>query len=233
MRFLYLDDSGKPHDAHQSRFVAYAGFSVDESNWHSLVRQLSGAKARHYAKRGSPHDWEIKCTDYLSKNAWNRSNNRRFCLEVVDILVRNDCTVYAVYLDKSNAKQPLADNWVVPRCFQVLAAKFERELARRQCTGTIVCDWSTYTVDRHVTRCVQSLVVSRGLSSLIGDVTYASSEAAGPIQICDLISGAYRMYNEGAGRIQPFMDALSKLAWTQSGARDVLGFPVSTVVKLF
>ena len=47
MQLLYLDDSGKIHPNEKDTKVAvFAGFTVDEGNWHRLVRQVSGAKAK-------------------------------------------------------------------------------------------------------------------------------------------------------------------------------------------
>jgi hypothetical protein len=95
MRFLYLDDSGKIHPNDPSRFVVFAGFSVHESRWHALARQVAGAKAHFYARRGDPHAWEIKSTDLLNHRAWRRGRTLNFCYEICRILRDNRCQVRA------------------------------------------------------------------------------------------------------------------------------------------
>jgi len=234
VRVLYLDDSGKPHSKHPSRCVAYAGFSVDEADWHALVRHVTGAKARHFPRRGKPTDWELKSVDFLTKNAWNRANNRRFAFEVVDILKRDRCTLYAACFDKALATKPLDEGWVVPLAFQRLAAKFDAELAAAGTRGVIMCDWSTHALDRHVSDCVQSFVLTRGLAStIIAGVTYGSSRSLIPIQVCDLVAGAFRMWLEGARRLDRLVAELNALRFCRPGVSDALGLPVDSVVNLF
>src|SRR6266516_3966989 len=108
MRFLYLDDSGKTDPNHASRFVVYAGLSVDESEWNVLHRRITGAKARYFPvrARGRPNAWELKSKDFLTPNAWKRKRNREFCYELVRILRRSDCAVYAVAAEKREAMRP-------------------------------------------------------------------------------------------------------------------------------
>lgn len=167
MRFLYLDDSGKIHPNDPTRVVVFGGFSIDEAQWHSLVRQINGAKSNFYPKRGTPignpHSWEVKSSDYLTHNAWNRKKTRQFCMELGNILRRNQGSVYAVALEKRLAKPPLDESTYVPLAFQRLVVKFMEELAYCNTTGTVVCDWSTHRLDRHIANCVQSMVAARGL----------------------------------------------------------------------
>lgn len=233
MRFLYLDDSGKPETAHPSKVLAFAGFSVDQRKWHDVVRQLSGAKAMHFPGRGKPAKWEVKSEDFTTPNAWNRAKNRQFCFEVVSILKRNECTVYAAWLNKANASQPLHQDWAVPLCFQVLASKFERELVEWGTHGTIVCDWSTYPLDRHVSNCVQSFVLKHGITSIVGGVSYGSSRSLVPVQACDLIVSVYRRFAEGGTYLQDLMDAIRGLVRNRSTERDVTGHSCVSEVKLF
>ena len=233
MLFLYLDDSGKVHPSHPSRHVVFGGFAVDEHRWHQLVRQLSGAKGRYFPKRGSPHAWELKSKDFLTKNAWKRKKNRDFCNEVVAILERAGATMYAVAFEKAQASKPLTDSWAIPLCFQVLVAKFSAQVGGLGSTGTVVCDWSTHALDHHVSACVQSFVVSRKLGNIVGGVTYASSMADGPVQICDLIAGALRIHAEGGTHLDPFVVNLRGRVWRPVGLKDVEGKPVQTEVRLF
>jgi hypothetical protein len=233
MRFLYISNSGNPNPQHPSRYVVFGGFSVDESNWTKIVRQLAGAKARHYPKRGNPNNWKVKSADYITRNAWNRSNNRRFCFEVADILSRNDCTVYAVYLDKSKARSPLKRKSIVPKCVQVLATKFTAELESRDCRGTIVCSSTSYATERHVSRCLHSFIISQKIANVIGDLVHGSSSVSGPLQISDLVAGAYRVFLEGGARLDPLLIAFRNLVWHQSESLNVIGHPVSTEARLF
>lgn len=234
MRFLYLDDSGKPHPGHPSRCLVFGGFSIDESNWHAFVRQLSGAKAAHFPKRGRPSDWELKSKDFTSQNSWKRATNRAFCMEMADILRRNKCSVYVVYLHKQNASKPLHESWVVPRCFQVLATKFACELAAESTTGAMVCDWSTHDVDQHVSNCVQSFVLTKGITSIVGGVSYGSSSSLVPVQVADIIASTFRRFHEGQSPyIEPLVEEFRGLVWNRVGLKDVDGFPARTELCLF
>jgi hypothetical protein len=146
---------------------------------------------------------DLKSRDFLTPNAWNRSTNRRFCHEVVDILRRNGCSVYAVYCRKANARKPLHQEWIIPRCFQVLAAKFACELSSIAPNkgGLITCDWSTYHMDRHVSDCVHTFVLAHQITTIVGGVTYGSSRSLVTIQVADLVAGAFRIYNEGGAHL--------------------------------
>lgn len=233
MRILYLDDSGKPHPNHPSKVVAFAGMSVGETQWHDLVRQVSGAKGAFFPKRGKPVDWELKAKDFLTPNAWNRANNRRFCFALTDILRKNGCSVYAAYFEKAASKHPLTEDWVVPLCFQRLAEKFECELSAMQTTGSIVCDWSTHALDRHVSNCVQSHVIAQGMYAMVGGVTYGSSQSLAPIQVSDLVSATFRISEEGGAHLAQLRAALEVLQSNPAGARDRRGHSPRSVSKLF
>jgi hypothetical protein len=233
VRFLYLDDSGKPEPQHPSKVLAFAGFSVDQRKWHDVVRQISGAKGAHFPGRGKPWKWEVKGEDFLTANAWKRSKHRQFCSELVGILRRNECTVYATWVVKANATKPLDQNWVVPLCFQRLAAKFERELVEWGTHGAIVCDWSTYPLDRHVSNCVQSFVLKHEITSIVGGVSYGSSRSVATIQACDLIVGAYRRFAEGQTHLRDFVDSLRGLVRNRNGETDALGRPSVSECQIF
>ena len=233
MRILYLDDSGKPHPNHPSRVVAFAGISVDESQWHDLVRQITGAKGKYFPKRGKPVEWELKTKDFLTPNAWKRANNRRFCNEVAEILRKNNCHVYAVYFEKAASKGPLKEDWAVPLSFQRLAEKFECELRAANTRGSIVCDWSTHALDRHVSNCVQSHIITQGMHAIIGGVTYGSSQSLVPIQVSDLVAATFRITEEGGSHLAPLRAAFEAIQSNPVGVRDFNGFSARAVSKLF
>ncbi|MCE9529695.1 MAG: hypothetical protein K8T89_00925, partial [Planctomycetes bacterium] len=130
MRILYLDDSGKIHPNDSTAVAVFAGFSVDENRWHRLIRQITGAKAKHLPARGNddPNAWEVKSGDFLPLNSWLRAKNRRFCFEIVDILERNACKIYCVSLEKSKAKDDLSEEKFIPLCLSRLISKFYDEL---------------------------------------------------------------------------------------------------------
>jgi hypothetical protein len=236
VRFLYLDDSGKTDPKHASQFVVYAGLSVDESEWTPLHRRITGAKARYFPLRagGRPNAWELKSKDFLTPNAWKRKRNREFCYELVRILRQSDCAIYAVGAEKARAARPLDETWLVPLIYQRLTAKFLDEVGQKGAgTGAIVCDWTSYKLDHHISTCVQSYAVSRGYSGIIGGVTYGSSHSFTAIQAADLIAGAFRMSYEGATHMATLVGRLSALGYSRAGAMCVEGFPITSVFRLF
>ncbi|MBS0210713.1 MAG: DUF3800 domain-containing protein [Planctomycetes bacterium] len=232
MRILYLDDSGKIHPNDPTSVVVFGGFSIDESNWHRLVRQLNGAKAAFFSNRGNPNDWEIKSSDFLTRNNWNRAKKRQFCHEVASILRRNGCHVYVVSMNKSNATPPLQEPRFVPLAFQRLAAKFHEEVKNHNTKGTIVCDWSTHHLDRHITHCVSSMISTYGMYDLFGGVTYGDSIALPPLQIADLIARTFRITLEGQTYLAQFKALFDAQEFTAPGL-DVLGFDIGSIFKLF
>src|SRR4051812_14092114 len=112
MRILYLDDSGKTDPKHASRFVVYAGISVDAGEWATLHKRITGAKAKFFPTRGRPNEWELKSEDFVKRNAWQRSKNRAFCTELVSILQRSNCSVYAVVAEKARSVHKLSETWL-------------------------------------------------------------------------------------------------------------------------
>jgi hypothetical protein len=235
MRLLYLDDSGKISPKHPSKFLVYAGFSVDAGEWQTLTRRITGAKYHYYPNRGSgrPDDWELKTENFLRPNEWKRSNNRRFCNAVVDILDACECRVYAVGLEKQKAKSALNDRRFVPLMFQRMAAKFADELSLPPEHGAIVCDWSTHGLDRHVSNCIQTFAFSNKLDQLVGGVSYASSQSLAATQVADLIAGAFRISWEGGMHVAPLIMRLNRLRHRRSGTNCVCGYPVDSVFRLF
>lgn len=233
MRFLYLDDSGKTDPKHSSRFVVYAGLSFPDREWYTINDRITGAKASCFPDRGAPNGWELKTKDFLLPNPWNRKKNRDFCYALVSILKRSSCSVYAVTAEKARAKNTLDETWLVPLMFQRLVAKLIDEVRQSKDTTKIVCDWSAYKLDRHVSVCVRSYVVSRGLREMIGDVTYASSSSSTIVQAADLIAGAFRIWNEGGTHLNPLISRLTALQYTRPGALCSEGYPMETVFKVF
>jgi hypothetical protein len=233
MKFLYLDDSGKIHSNDSSKYFVLGGFSVDEGNWHKVVRQVSGAKSHFFRARGRPHEWEMKNTDFLTANAWNRSRNRGLCFEICTILKRNQCRVFVASLEKARANDALDEAKFFPLAFQRLVAKFNAEVVRSAGTGTVICDWSTHQMDRHLTNCISSLIITRNMDLLRGGVTYGSSKALVPLQVCDLIAGAIRRSLEGQTHIDPLADRFRELRYLEAGQTDVLGYPIDSILSLF
>ncbi len=92
-----------------------------------------------------------------------------------------------------NARKPLHQDWIIPRCFQVLAAKFACELSSIAPNkgGLITCDWSTYHMDRHVSDCVHTFVLAHQITTIVGGVTYGSSRSLVTIQVVDRVAGAF------------------------------------------
>jgi Protein of unknown function (DUF3800) len=234
MRLLYLDDSGKTDPNHNSRFVVYAGISVKDTEWTTLHRRITGAKARYFPKRGNPNKWELKSTDFLTRNAWQRRNNRQFCFEVVRILERSGCSVYSAAAEKARAMHQLDETWLVPLMYQRITAKFLDEIDESgDGTGSMVCDWTSYKLDHHISACVGSYAVSRGHTQVIGGVSYASSHSFTTIQIADLIAGAYRIWYEGGTRLNTLIAQLTGLQYDRAGQLDVEGFPMASVFRIF
>jgi Protein of unknown function (DUF3800) len=233
MRLLYLDDSGKVHANDPAKFVVFGGFSVDEGRWHHVVRQVAGAKAGFFGAKGKPTDWEIKSIDFLTSNAWKRGNKRGLCFEIVNILKRNGCHIYVASLEKSKAIELLDESKFVPLLFQRLVAKFESEVANEANTGSIVCDWSTYKLDHHISNCTTSLVIANKLNLLRGGVTYGSSSSLLPLQVADLIAGAFQRHLGGQAHLLDFVGALEKLRYTNPGVTDFQGYPIDSILRLF
>ena len=233
MKILYLDDSGKVHPNDPARFVVFGGFSVDEGRWHSLVRQLNGVKYRFFPQRSKPYEWEVKSTDFLTSNDWKRAKRRNLCFEVANALERNNARVYVVSMDKSKAIGSLAEARFIPLMFQRLVAKFHSEIVNEANTGSIVCDWSTYQMDHHVSNCVTSMVIVNKLELVRGGVTYGSSASLVPLQVADLIAGAFRRYLEGQNHLQSLQQRLVELRYVRPGETDFQGYPVDSIVNLF
>jgi len=232
MRILYLDDSGKIHPHDPSTVVVFGGFSVDEGDWHRLIRQISGAKGNFFERR-KPRDWEIKSGDFLSRNDWKRGFKRRFCSEIARILRDNHCSVYAVSMDKARAHDALHEAKFVPLALQALIAKFYEELVDNEETGSIVLDWSTYQMDHHITNCLTAMTVVNEMGRLRGGVTYGSSLALPPLQAADLIAGTMRRSLEGQHRLDPLAAEFTALRYANPGRLDLNGYPIDSIAKLF
>jgi hypothetical protein len=234
MHLLFLDDSGKPDANHPSKFMVLAGFSVSSDKYHDVVRQVTGAKNRFFPGRGNPNSWELKTEDFLKRNPYNRAKNRHFCEEVISILDRNGCRIYSGYINKANAVKSLDEKWVTPLLLQNLLANYSHELTSKNSLGVITCDWSTHKLDRHLSNCVQSQLISKGVTNILGGVSYGSSISLVPIQICDLLAGLWRMSQEGATHLNPLITAARNLTVKPNGGtRNFLGFPNQSEIQLF
>jgi hypothetical protein len=238
MYLLYLDDSGKIHPNDTTTdVVTFGGFAIHESNWHRLNRQINGAKSKLLPTRGTgdPNSWEVKSIDFLTVNSWQRAKNRRFCKEIANILQRNSCIVYAVSLDKRNAKDQLLEEKFVPLMLQRLSTVFYRLLEANNSFGSIVCDWSTHHMDNHISRCITSMSISEKMHRLIGGVTYGSSTALPMLQVADLIASAFRREGEGQSHVKELTDPLRCLEYLETRVQDEFGFAstVRGIIKVF
>jgi Protein of unknown function (DUF3800) len=233
---LYLDDSGKTDPKHPSKYLVYAGLSFNDADWRTLSNRITGAKAGFFPKRakGRPDDWELKSVDFLVRNAWQRKNNREFCYELVSTLKRSGCSVYGCIAEKARARRRLAETWLVPLMFQRAMAKLYDEMQQTDnATAMIVCDWSSYKLDHHISDCVGSYAVSRGLDGVFSGVSYASSASTPLVQTADLIAGAFRISYEGGTHLDPLIAKLSALRYTRVGVKCVGGHPMDSVFKVF
>ena len=233
MKFLYLDDSGKIHPKDPAKFFVLAGFSVDESRWHPLVRQINGVKTQLFPDNGKPYDWEVKGTSYLTANAWKRGTRRHLCFEVVKILRKNACYVYGISIEKAKANDDLDETKFFPLAFQRLVAKFNAEVVKTGDTGTIVCDWSTYQMDHAICKSITGMVITNQLASLLGGVTYGSSAALAPLQVADLIAGTLRRHLEGQTHLSELARQFQDLRYVDDDQSDHLGRSVNSITKLF
>lgn len=236
VRMLYLDDSGKSDPKHLSKYLVYAGLSFDDSEWRTLAKRITGAKAKYFPLRakGRPNEWELKSADYLVRNSWQRKNNRDFCYELASVLQRSSCTVYAAAAEKARAKSALSETWLVPLMFQRMTAKLYDEIQQTgNATAMIVCDWSSHKLDRHISNCVGSYVVARSLDGVSSGVSYASSASTPIVQAADLIAGAFRISYEGGTHLAPFIAKLSALRYKRDGVTCVDGYPMESILRLF
>lgn len=233
---LYLDDSGKTDPKHASEYLVYAGLSFNDGDWRTLTNRITGAKAGFFPLRakGRPNEWELKTVDFLVRNAWQRRKNREFCYELISILGRSGCSVYAAAAEKRRARTELKETWLVPLMFQRATAKLYDEMQQTgDATAMIVCDWSSYKLDRHISNCVGSYAVSRGLDGVFSGVSYASSASTPLIQAADLIAGAFRISYEGGSHLDPLIARLGALRYARAGVKCVGGYPMESVFKVF
>lgn len=233
---LYLDDSGKTDPNHPSQYLVYAGLSFNDDDWRTLNNRITGAKAGFFPHRakGRPNEWELKTVDFLVRNAWQRKNNREFCYELVSILGRSGCSLYGAVAEKARARKPLSETWLVPLMFQRATAKLYDEMQQTgNTTAMIVCDWSSYKLDHHISDCVGSYAVSRGMDGVFSGVSYASSASTPLIQAADLIAGAFRISYEGGNHLDPLMAKLYALRYVRAGVRCVGGYQMDSVLKVF
>jgi hypothetical protein len=136
-------------------------------------------------------------------------------------------------MEKAKATDALVEEKFVPLAFQRLIAKFNQEVTSSDTTGSIVCDWSTHQMDRHLTNCVTAMAVSRYMMRLRGAITYGSSEALPPLQIADLIAGTFRRSLEGATELDDLANKFRDLRFEWPGHRDSYGHSAVSVFKLF
>jgi hypothetical protein len=233
-RVLFLDDSGKPDLKNASAFTVIAGMSIPSEAVGAFTRRVSGAKGRLVPKRGRPSEWELKTTDFLKPNPWNRAANRDLVFEMLRITRELGGTVYSAAICKARMKNPMAirqSSWLL---VQGIVEHFAAECSALEATGLIVSDWSRHALDEHISNCVAGHVASKNLP-LHPSVYYASSKATVAIQVADLLAGATRMLYEGARHLAALDERMSKVRAVPQG-RQVLthrGYPHKTKILLF
>jgi hypothetical protein len=136
-------------------------------------------------------------------------------------------------MEKAKAIDELNEMKYLPLLFQRLLANFESQVANEANTGSIVCDWSSYKLDHHISNCVTSLVITNRLKLLRGGVTYGSSSSLIPLQIADLIAGAFQRHLAGQSHLAEFVSELEKMRYTNPGSTDFRGYPIDSVQHLF
>lgn len=202
---------------------------MEKANWHRVNRQINGAKSNIFPNRndGNPHAWEVKSNDMISAKGWQRAKNRKFCLSHVSILKNNGCYVFSVSLDKRKVRDELSDVKFAPLMMQRLIERFYLLIQETNKCGMIVCDWSTYQMDHHISSCASSMTISRGMNSLIGGVTYGSSTAMAVLQASDIIASTFRREAEGQPHISPLAAEFRKLEYVNHKVTDPYGFAMT------
>ena len=122
----------------------------------------------------------------------------------------------------------------MPIMFQRMTAKLYDETQQTgNTTAMIVCDWSSYKLDRHISNCVGSYVVSRNLDGVSSGVSYASSASTPLNQAADIIAGAFRISYEGGDHLAPLIAKFSALRYKRDSVMCVGGYPMESVFKVF
>ncbi len=235
MRILYLDDSGKVDVSHDSTIAVIAGFSIAVTEWHRFQRQVVGAKAKIRPERGNPNSWEIKNGDFLKTNPWLRAKNRKLCFELVEILKRTHCRVYAASVEKSKIQGDASAERFTTLMIQRLVKVFHDELTDSGQFGVVVCDWTTHGLDQHISNCIISMTIAKQLQRIVGGVTYGSSHSLVNLQTADIIASAFRREEEGQIHLTDFVNELKKLDYQTQHTTDSHGFSMklSSVSKVF
>ena len=141
--------------------------------------------------------------------------------------------MYSVSMEKAKATDALREEKFAPLALQRLIAKFNAEITSADTTGSLVLDWSTHQLDRHLTHCITATTVSRYMLRLRGGVTYGSSRAVVPLQVADLIAGTIRRSLEGHSELNDLANAFRALHFASPGQKDSYGLSVDSVFKLF
>ena len=90
----------------------------------AISRRIAGAKSHLFPERGSPARWEVKATDTISPDAWQRKRNRLLAQEAIRILEGVGCTVYSASITKVNTHHQMAQKTTVPLLLQALVQYF-------------------------------------------------------------------------------------------------------------
>lgn len=209
-RILFLDDSGKPEARHTSRAVVIGGFALDAEAYPVFSRRILGAKGRFFPGRGTPQAWELKSTEIIKPNPWNRAKNRNFCAEMTRLIRTMGGTAFTATIVKANINHPMTLATTTPLQLQALVEHFDAECKMLGRMGMIVADWSSHQHDQHASQCVASFAASRGLA-VHPSVYYVNSHSHEGIQVADLIAGVRRRAEEGDGNLVSLDNDLSAI----------------------
>jgi hypothetical protein len=230
-RILYVDDSGKPDAGHASKAVVLAGFAIDAEEYPTFSRRILGAKKAFHPARGLPQAWEIKSSDMIKPNPWNRAKNRKFCAEVLRLIKTSGGTAYSVTIVKANMNHAMTLATTTPLQLQALAEHFAAECQSLGRMGLIVADWSGHRYDQHASQCVASFVASGGMPLHPG-VCYRSSRSIEGIQVADLIAGVRRRTVEGDGNLLQLDADLAKAKKLNNVVKTSKGRPYTNWIAL-
>lgn len=231
-RILFLDDSGKPEAQHSSQAVVIAGFALDAERYPAFSRRVLGAKGRFFPGRGTPQAWELKSTEVIKPNPWNRAKNRNFCAEMNRLIGAMRGTAYAATIVKAKMNHAMTLATTTPLQLQALVEHFDTECKALGRMGMIVADWSSHQHDQHASQCVASFAASRGLA-VHPCVYYANSHSNEGIQVADLIAGIRRRAEEGDTNLAGLDSRLSATRAVNPRSRTTKGRQYRNWIPVF
>jgi hypothetical protein len=144
---LYVDESGKSglSDPTQPYFVL-AGVVVKNEDWRAIETAFDKALEGITPRAKRPAGWELHMTDIMNGKGHfagtRRSDRRKLCGAVLDLIDQFDLTLIAMAIDKKEVqKKPLSktkppDVWA----YEFLIERYQHLLRRRQELGIVVAD---------------------------------------------------------------------------------------------